>query len=177
MHLYVVRHGSTYNNINGLINGRNDIGMSEKGIEEIKVTALLLKDVSFDIVYSSPLLRAKQTANIIVNGRLPINYDERITERDAGVFTNKEVTSLNLNNWYDIKTNFVAGGAETFSDVVRRVNLFLEEIKQKYPSETILIITHAGIIKALEVCLYGYPGINEIKNWKCSNGAVRYYTL
>lgn len=117
MHLYVVRHGSTYNNVNGLINGRNDIDINDKGIEDAKIASLILQDISFDRVISSPLLRAKHTADIIVNGRLPISYDERITERDAGV------------------------------------------------------------MKALEVCIFGYPGIDGIKNWQYSNGTVRNYNL
>lgn len=177
MHLYVVRHGSTFNNLNGLINGRNDIDINEKGIRDAQGASLLLNNVTFDRVISSPLLRAKHTADIIVNGKLPISYDERISERDAGVLTNKKVTNINLDNWYSLDVNYTVGGAETFSEVVKRVNLFLEELKLKYPDETILIVTHAGIMKALEVCIYGYPGIDEIKNWRYSNGVVRDYIL
>lgn len=177
MHLYVVRHGSTCNNVNGLINGRNDIDINDKGIKDAEIAFLILQDISFDRVISSPLLRAKHTADIIVNGRLPISYDERITERDAGVLTSKKVTDIDFSNWYGLKANHTVGGAETFSEVIERVNSFLEELKQKYPNETILIVTHAGVMKALEVCIFGYPGIDGIKNWQYSNGEIRNYNL
>lgn len=177
MHLYVVRHGTTDNNVNHLINGRNDNDINEKGIREAGMVSLTLKDVEFDKVYCSPLLRAKHTMNIINCNNFPVIYDERLMERDAGVMTNRSDTQLDLNLWENIDVGVIYGGSESFKSFVDRVSAFLDDLKEKYNDETILIVTHDGVIKAIEVYLFGYPGVAEIKNWGNFNCAIKQYKI
>ena len=65
MHLYVVRHGTTDNNVNNLVNGRNNNDINEQGIKESNCARIILDKINFESVYCSPLLRAKHTMEII----------------------------------------------------------------------------------------------------------------
>lgn len=177
MRLYVVRHGSTNNNVKKIINGRKDVDINNQGLKESGIVSLMLDGIDFDKAYCSPLLRAKHTMNIINSSDVPVIYDERLTERDAGIMTGKPVSSLDLSLWYKLDDEVISGGCESFKEVVIRVKEFLDEIKSKHSTETVLLVTHSGIMKALEVCIFGYPGVDEIVNWKYSNGTVMRYEL
>ena len=80
--VYIVRHGQTDYNLLGRIAGRIDVPLNDKGKQDAYDVKEKLKDIKFDKVYSSPLMRAYETANIITN--LPIIKDKRIIERDNG---------------------------------------------------------------------------------------------
>ena len=85
MVLYVTRHGATLKNELGLIQGQTECDLSNKGIEEAEKLATTVKNIDIDVVISSPLKRAYETARIITEGRLPINTDDRLIERDWGM--------------------------------------------------------------------------------------------
>ena len=90
MEITFVRHGQTEWNSLGKQQGKEDIPLNSRGIEQAKQTAQLLADRQFDRVYCSPLQRAKQTAQIICENRqIPIFYEPRIAERDMGEFQGK----------------------------------------------------------------------------------------
>ena len=79
MEITFVRHGQTEWNNLGKQQGKEDIPLNSRGIEQAKQTAQLLVDRQFDRVYCSPLQRAKQTAQIICENRqIPIFYEPRI---------------------------------------------------------------------------------------------------
>lgn len=61
MKLYVVRHGQTDGNVNKIVDGVRDIGLNDNGIEQAKTTRDNLKDIDFDLIICSPLLRTKHT--------------------------------------------------------------------------------------------------------------------
>ena len=82
MNLYVVRHGETTWNKEHRVQGITDMPLTEKGIEDTKELIPLIKKLNIDIVISSPLKRAKDTAKILVESKLPINTDDRITDID-----------------------------------------------------------------------------------------------
>ena len=78
MKIYFVRHGETLWNKEKKIQGQSDIPLNEYGIELAKITADAMKNISFDVVYTSPLLRAKETAMILIKDRnLDIFEDEQ----------------------------------------------------------------------------------------------------
>ncbi len=81
--IYVVRHGQVPSNVLGIISGCNDESLTEKGIEQAILVRDELKGINFDAVYSSPVIRAVQTAEIIVPDK-KIICDERLAERDPG---------------------------------------------------------------------------------------------
>lgn len=83
--LYVTRHGETDWNLYGKVQGKADIELNAKGIEQAKETMEKLKEESIDFIICSPLKRARQTAEIInLEKNIHIVFDERISERDFG---------------------------------------------------------------------------------------------
>ena len=116
--IYIVRHGQTDYNINGRYGGRLDIPLNDKVIEEAYELKEKLKDIDFDIVYSSPLKRAVQTANIITDKELIL--DDRIIERNNGLLEGKlksEVEQVDFNNPDEKRYNI-----ENIIDFRNRIN-------------------------------------------------------
>ena len=84
--LYIMRHGKTDWNAKHKLQGRTDIPLNEEGIQMAEQAKEKYKDVNFDICYCSPLVRAKQTAEIVLEGRnIPIVYDDRLMEMCVGL--------------------------------------------------------------------------------------------
>ena len=91
MKLYVIRHGLTKCNVEKKYNGKLDEDINETGIEQAKKAQKIIKDLDIDLIICSPLLRAKHTCDIINVNNIPVIYDERIEERDCGIYTGKEI--------------------------------------------------------------------------------------
>ncbi len=86
--IYIVRHGQTDWNVEGIYQGRIDIPLNKTGIEQAKRTREKLRGIKFDKVFSSPLKRAFETAQIICDN--PIIKDDRIIERCNGELEGKQ---------------------------------------------------------------------------------------
>ena len=85
MKLYIIRHGETPWNAEVRLQGQTDIPLNENGIRLAKITGEALKDVPFDFAISSPLKRARQTAELVLAGRqIPVLEDARIEELSFG---------------------------------------------------------------------------------------------
>ena len=81
MDIYFLRHGETKWNTRGRIQGQKNTRLSEKGLEQARMTAEGMEDIPFDIIYSSPLERAYETAQIVRGERnIPIIRDDRLKE-------------------------------------------------------------------------------------------------
>ena len=97
MRLYLIRHGETALNAKGCYYGRTDAVLSEKGISQARYLKEILKEVSFDYIVASPLVRAYNTAQIVMEEReQEIFGDRRLMEQDFGIFegmTYKEIQS------------------------------------------------------------------------------------
>ena len=83
--LYLIRHGKTALNHANVLQGRSDYPLNEEGIRQAEDAARMLKDVHFDHVFTSPLIRAVQTAKIIAPEAEPV-VDERLIEMDYGPY-------------------------------------------------------------------------------------------
>ena len=81
MKMYIIRHGQTPWNARKCLQGRSDVDLNENGIYLAELTGKALRDVTFDMAFTSPLIRAKHTAQCILAGReVPIIEDERLIE-------------------------------------------------------------------------------------------------
>jgi len=155
----IVRHGQTVQNRLGLIQGRTDTDISPEGSAQAERLAIELRETDFDTVYSSPLRRALQTAQIIVEGRnLPINIDPRLTEIDQGDWTLKKGSELyksleRYKTWATDPTKAHPPNGESIDDVSNRVKSFLENIQ----GENILVVAHAGVLAVLRTALESRP--------------------
>ena len=85
MRIYVIRHGETSWNVQRKLQGHKGADLDEKGVRLAEITAEALKDVPFAVCYTSPLLRARHTAEILLRGRnIPVIEDPRIQEISFG---------------------------------------------------------------------------------------------
>ncbi len=149
-YLYFIRHGETIANSLNLVQGRQDYPLTKKGIETTLNTAKNIKIIKFDVVFSSPLLRALDTAKILnkqLNLNLNINIDDRLIERCFGVLEGKDFSIARpyfVNNKED-----EVEGLENDETVYLRVKSFLDEINSKYDNKNILLVTHSNTILCL----------------------------
>lgn len=97
MEIFLTRHGQTEWNALKKVQGKANIKLNEKGIEQANKTKLLLENTNIDLILCSPLDRAIQTAEIINSGRdLLIIFDERLSERDFGEFEEMSNTDFEI---------------------------------------------------------------------------------
>lgn len=147
--IYIIRHGKTELNRVKALQGRSDHPLNEEGILQAKAAAEKLRGVSFDHVFSSPLIRALQTAEIIVPEKKPV-IDDRLIEMDYGPYEGLDLNHLPpemLTFFSDFVHNPAPEGMEQLSSVVDRAGSFLEEIRGI--SGNILVSTHAIAMKGL----------------------------
>ena len=85
MQLYIVRHGETVWNLEHRVQGQTDVPLTDNGRKQAKELQKLVSSLNIDVVISSPLIRAKETAQILVDNKLPVHTDDRIIERDWGL--------------------------------------------------------------------------------------------
>ncbi len=147
--IYIIRHGQTEMNSRRVLQGRSDFALNETGLAQAREAAERLRGVRFDRVYSSPLLRAVQTAEQIVPGA-EIVLDERLIEMDYGPYEGADLYHLPpeiLTFFSDFVHNPAPDGMEQLGAVVARVGAFLDELRGS--EENILISTHAIAMKGI----------------------------
>ena len=146
-HLGLFRHGQTDWNINFLLQGVTDIPMNQTGIEQVKLAGLAIKAEDWDVVLTSPLSRAKQTAEIIASqlGFSEIIEQELLIERSFG-----EAEGLSHEQWRAKYSNLdqIPGG-ESRTQLARRSDFLLGKISEEHPGKRVLAISHAALIRNL----------------------------
>ncbi len=153
--LYIIRHGKTDLNARMLMQGRSDHPLNETGFAQAAEAAERFSGmgVSIDKVYSSPLIRAVQTAKTIApDAELVI--DERLIEMDYGPYEGMDLNHPApevIEFFMDFVNVPVPDGMEPLPAIVERLGEFLEEIKDEAAERNVLISTHAIAMKgALE---------------------------
>ena len=154
--IYLVRHGETVQNKAGLMQGRSDFPLNERGEEQARLLGQCFRraGVRFDAVYASPLRRAVQTAALIAGEDADIRVDERLVEMDYGPYEGMDLRHPApevLAFFMDFVNVPAPAGMEKLSAVTARLGRFLEELKPACAGKSILISTHAIALKrALE---------------------------
>ena len=154
--LFIVRHGQDEDNANGILNGRRNQPLTTLGREQAQTVAKKLHSYKIDIIYSSPLKRAFETAQII-GAKLKMNdilIHEHLIEREFGILSGKPILDIPLFAKKILKTDRVnyfleAQGAEKFPDLYKRAQKILYEIKEKHINENVLVVAHGDIGKMM----------------------------
>lgn len=166
MRLYLIRHGETALNVKGCYYGRTDAVLSEKGISQARYLKEILKEVSFDYIVASPLVRAYNTAQIVMEEReQEIFGDRRLMEQDFGIFegmTYKEIQNTypkELDAWNEEFSTYRIPKGESFADVRSRAEDFLRDIPSGRESkgEKMLIVAHKGTLGHLLAAMLKLP--------------------
>ena len=158
MKIYVTRHGQTDYNKKRMMQGRSDIPLNDVGIQQAKDRRASLGNIKFDAVYSSPLSRAVQTAEIIGDvKRDEIITDERIIEANFGQYElmGYYSTGFKMMAYWSFPEIFPApAGVETIAEMRERTASFLKELETK-DYENVLVACHGGIIRPIRGYLEG----------------------
>lgn len=180
--IYIARHGQDMDNANGILNGRRDEPLTDKGIAQANEVAKKIKDtnIHFDHVYSSPLQRAYKTAEIITDtiGISKPEALEDLTERDFGIMTGqpknkiKEMCHPNIFHTDTISYFLDPEGAETFPQLIERAKKLLGELKAKHEDENILLLTHGDIGKMIYTAYYDLDWKNVLKMFHFGNSEL-----
>ena len=162
--LYVMRHGRTDWNELHKIQGRTDIPLNEEGRRMALEAREKHKDVHFDICFCSPLVRAKETADIFLEGReIPVKYDDRLIEMSFGEYEGKVydvyVPDCPLNHFFKDPVNYNPNGkAETFDELFARTKEFLDEVAIPLVNDgkDVLIVGHGAMNSSIVTQLKGW---------------------
>ncbi len=171
--LYFVRHGQTELNVLKIYGGRIDTPLTEEGIRQANVVKEKLKNVKFDVVYSSPLQRAYNTARIITDEDIII--DDRIIERDNGELEGQYIKDVPQDVDFS-SPNENRFGLENVNNVKRRVAEFITEVIEKHRDENILVVAHAGCGLYFRAFLEGEPKDGNYLIYKLGNCEVKEYS-
>lgn len=160
MKLYLLRHGQTDWNVQWKLQGVSDTSLNENGINQAREAASRYADLPFDAVYSSPLKRAKVTAEILAEPHgLTVIEDKRIIEMCFGDLegTTPEETKGDINryNLFHNPPEYIpTGNGESFEQVRSRCEAFVEDIKQS-GYEHVLVVSHGGLCRGIESVIFG----------------------
>ena len=175
MKIYVTRHGQTDWNVQGKTQGRTDIELNEVGIKQAKQTKEELKNVDIDLIICSPLKRAKQTAEIINEGRnIQIIFDNQIIVRNFGEFEGKKIK---FDEFWDYNAHPRYQRAETIQEIISRISNFLDKIKEEYKDKNVLLVTHGGVSIAINCYFKGIPEDGKLINYCLHNCEVQEFEI
>ena len=137
--------------------------LNQKGIEQAEEVASKLEKEIIDLIICSPLVRARQTAEIINKNRnIPIRYDYRIVERDYGEYEGKSSNNFNFKEFWNYNCNGKYEYAENIESFFKRVYDFLDSLANESTEKNILIVAHGGISVVVNCYFNGIPSDGEI---------------
>ncbi len=146
--LYLVRHGETIDNVNRIMQGQTQGELTPVGVEQARKVAADMAAVAIDAFVSSDLKRAVDTCKIIAEPhKQAVETTPLLRERDWGGFTGKYIPDLKDAVWPD--------DIESVDALKERAAMFLDYVRGKYPSATVLAVGHGIINKAVQAVFYG----------------------
>lgn len=153
MKLGFIRHGQTNWNAENRLQGSSDIPLNEVGRQQARDAVAVLGASTWDVVVSSPLSRARQTAEIIASGlgiELGQSYDE-LMERDYG-----QAEGMRVEDSEKLWPNKTGGGIENLESVVARGRSAIEGIAADFPGRNVAVVCHGTIIRYTLSALAGH---------------------
>ncbi len=165
MKIYLIRHGQTLWNQEKRLQGRSDIPLNENGIHLARVTADTLRSISFDRIYSSPLLRAYETASILGEVmNLPVVTDARLVEMSFGEGEGLSLSEVKSNpklaiyHFLHDPANYIPDeSGESFDSLYTRCQDFMDQVL--LPAEdsckAVAVVSHGALIRGIIHCVTG----------------------
>lgn len=179
--IYLIRHGETEWNTLGKFQGKTDTPLSDSGREQARKLAKRLKETRFDIIYSSPLMRAAETAAPLSEQRnLPVVYRGELKELDFAHwegYTLAEIAEKYPEEYENCRTDPFKHGFRyglEYGDVTRTAGMFIDECIYNCRYERIAIVSHAAIIKMILTVMFELPSslIHSVRIDNCSVSVV-----
>lgn len=177
MQLYIVRHGETVWNLEHRVQGQTDVPLTDNGRKQAKELQQLVSTLNIDVVISSPLVRAKETAKILIDNKLPVHTDDRIIERDWGLNEGEDVELLDMTDCWDFSLNTRGLQIERLQDLMHRVSEFIEDIRVRYKDKNVLIVTHSAVLRVMHYLLSGIPQDGDLTKIEIPNLRIIEYKI
>lgn len=156
MRIYIVRHGETVLNAKAVMQGRLDEPLNQNGRDLAIITGKAIKGIVFDACISSPLHRARETAEILLresgNNTIPMEIDNRLIEIDFGDMEGKTIAEMGEGCYKFFADPFHFDGfpnGETIQDVCARTQAFLKGLIARDDGKTYLISTHGCAMRGM----------------------------
>ncbi len=161
-HLILIRHGETDWNVEGRYQGQADPPLNERGREQARTLANELAHLGIDVIYSSPLRRAWETAEVIARALgVPLYPEPRLMEIHQGDWQGRLRSEIAakypelFRRWLTEPWEVTPPGGEHLRDVQRRVYAAVDEIIRRHPGQTVALVTHRIPIALLKVRYQG----------------------
>ena len=184
MQLILVRHGKTDWNESGRCQGVSDVPLNSTGVEQAEKVAFSLKDEKVDRIYSSDLVRAKITAEkIAAYHSIEVNVRDDLREMDQGVFEGLDFSHIRekysdvLEHWREDPETLQLPGGEALSGVQKRALGVVTDIKCRFGSQNIVIVSHNLVIGSL-LCRFAGNSLRQFRDYmvdEASKSVVKIY--
>lgn len=162
--IILARHGQTAWNTGGeVFRGRTDVPLDETGLKQAEMLADYLKERKVGAVYSGPLQRALTTARTIAgcHDSLEVNVTHSLNDISFGEWEGmpfaevRTVYKTLYNQWVAEPATVKLPGGECIDDITRRAMPFVNEIVDKYPETTVILVSHRVVLQALILAMLG----------------------
>lgn len=176
MNLYVIRHGETDMGKNEII-ATVDEPLNSNGIQQAINVGKELNNLDIDVIYCSPIKRAKHTLELFnLDKNIPVIIEDRLKERDMGIYEKVPFKELDWDDFWNYNSNLKYLELESMKSVYERITDFLDEIKLKALNKNVLLVTHGGVSRAIYWYFNGIPnnGNSSSVNENCK---VYKYTI
>lgn len=179
LELILVRHGETDSNKRGSFCGWTDAMLNEKGKKQAEEAAQRLLSIVPDVIYSSPLARTLQTAEIVNRNYNSLNIiiNDNLKERNCGKWEDMTYTEVCSRypeervQWEKDLVNYCIDGGESSFQVYTRANEFIQTLQDSHKSGKVMVVTHLGWIQAALAGLLGM-GIEGIWRFRVDNCGI-----
>lgn len=175
--IYLVRHGQTNWNLEKKTQGHTDIPLNDNGREQAVRVANIIRKYKIDVIYSSDLLRARETAEIINREfNLDIILDNRLREINYGDLEGISRLTLTQDTWDIFNKNPLELNAEPIFDVYYRIKNFFDELDIN--NNNILIVAHGGALRVIMYYINNRYNFNKneydkkYRDTKINNGCI-----
>jgi phosphoserine phosphatase len=168
--IFLIRHGETAWNSEGIFRGQSDIPLNERGLQQARATGEYLQAIDFNAVFCSPLSRARQTAEALCRDRIitpqPVDafIDISFGPWEGQTYSNLEALYPEaIRIWREEPENHQLEGAETLDEVKSRAFDELLRLARENSGKNIAIVTHRVVLKLL---LLAAIGLDSSAFWK-----------
>lgn len=179
MKIFITRHGETEYSLNNIVCGSTDSVLTDKGREQARRLADNIKDCNMriDVIYTSPLVRARETAEIISKANsVPIIVDKRLREQNCGFYEGKvKRNDAAFNDAIIHFANRLKGG-DSALQLAQRVYNFLDEICASDEDRAPLIVGHACVCRIIHTYFCEITN-DEYFAYKLGNCALAEYEV
>lgn len=164
---YILRHGEAISNVKNMNSSwpeKFHNPLTKRGVEQIKEAIKKLKKAEVDLIFSSDLLRTKQTAEMLGKGlKVKPKYDARLREIDFGTINGKPIKELLYMSFSKKELEKKRRKVETYQHILRRIKSFFSEVDKRYKNKTIVIVSHQCPLWVLETTVNGFSLIDGHK--------------